>query len=167
MCTGSPGSVWILHLWSVESDPAYRENHPGYGPCLWSRSDAGAEQAQYRAQLGGQCAARTHRLDQGSAGTGLGCDGGGGTSSGLKCGRQHYWDRARGTRTRLRDQGADDSRARARLGQGSNTRVALGTGGSVMAHARMQGARALEGTKQGGLEERNEQNEHERAGGKK
>ena len=46
--------------------------------------------------------AHTHRLDQGSAVTGLGCDGGGGTGSGLQWGRRHCWDRARGTRTRLR-----------------------------------------------------------------
>ena len=51
--------------------------------------------------------------------------------------------------------GADESRAQARLGQGTNTRATLGTEGSVMAQAPMQRARALEGTKQG------------RAGGKK
>ena len=45
--------------------------------------------------------------------------------------------------------------ARARLGKGMNTRAAAGTGGSGVAHARMQGARALEGKMQG------------RAGGKK
>ena len=96
-----------------------------------------------------------HRLDQGSAGAGLGYNGGGGTANGLEWGRWHCWDWARGTRTRLKARGADESRARARLGQGSNTRATLGTGGSVMAQAWMQGARALEGTKQ------------DRAGGKK
>ena len=44
---------------------------------------------------------------------------------------------------------------RARRGQGTNTLVAVGTGGSGMAQAQMQGARALEGRKEG------------RAGGKK
>ena len=47
---------------------------------------------------------RVHRLDQGSAAAALGCDGDGGTGSGLQCGQRHYWDRARGTRTRLRAQ---------------------------------------------------------------
>ena len=51
--------------------------------------------------------------------------------------------------------GTVESMARARLGQSSNARVTLRTGGSVMDQARMQGVRALEGTKQG------------RAGGKK
>ena len=36
-----------------------------------------------------------HRLDQGSAGAGLGCNGGGDIGSGLKWGRRHCWDRAR------------------------------------------------------------------------
>ena len=74
---------------------------------------------------------------------------------------RHCWDMARGTRTCLRARVTDESRARARLGQGTNTRGALGTGGSVMAQAQMQRARAQEGTSRGGLEGRNEQNEHE------
>ena len=47
-------------------------------------------------------ALRAHRVDQDSAAAALGCDGGGGIGSGLQRGRQHYWDRARGTRTRLK-----------------------------------------------------------------
>ena len=43
----------------------------------------------------------------------------------------------------------DECKARARLGRGMDTRMAAGTGGSGMAQARMLGARALEGTKQG------------------
>ena len=45
---------------------------------------------------------RTHRMEQGSAIADLGCNGGGGTGSGLQWGRRHSWDRALGTRTCLR-----------------------------------------------------------------
>ena len=90
---------------------------------MWSRSTVGAEQAQCRARLGGQCAACTNRLDQGSAVAGLGCAGGGDTGSGLQWGRRHCWDRARATRTRLRDR-VRAGHGTARLG--TNTRAAAG-----------------------------------------
>ena len=89
MGTGSPGSVWVLHLWRAESDPGpIARTTPGTDHVCSLRVLQEAEQAKCRARLGGQCAARTHRLDQGSAvaglavgwsgGVGVSCSGGGG-----------------------------------------------------------------------------------------
>ena len=81
---------------------------------------------------------RTHRLYQGSVVGGLDCDGGDGTGSGLQWGRRHYWDRARGTQTRLRGW---VTRLGARMGAGN------GHGSAGYKHARGSwcGGRAWQG----------------------
>ena len=87
-----------------------------------------------------------HRVDQGSAVGVMGCDGGGGSGSGLLWGRGHRRVRARGTRTRGRAQVTKlGARWRAEHRNDGARALAVKWLTAGEAQARMQGTGGLKG----------------------